>query len=213
MIEGAAMKAVSAKRAGSAASISPATEAVPASRYVVFFLLAGGGFALDLVSKNWIFGRLGMPGERPTWWLWQDVFGFQTNLNEGALFGMAQGCVVMFSVLSIAAVPGILYWLFVAGAARDRLFTVTMGLVTAGILGNLYDRLGLPGLKWNFANALHNVGDPVYAVRDWILVMIGKWPWPTFNVADSLLVSGAILLIWHAFWQEAGRPAAGDRQG
>lgn len=206
------MMAVSAKRRGSAASISPATETVPAGRYGVFFLLAGGGFALDLVSKNWIFDRLGMPGERPTKWLWEGLFGFQTNLNEGALFGMAQGWVVMFSVLSMVAVPGILYWLFVAGAARDRLFTVTMGLVTAGVLGNLYDRLGLPGLTWNFANALHNVGDPVYAVRDWILVMIGKWPWPTFNVADSLLVCGAILLVWHAFWQEAGGLAAGGSQ-
>jgi len=35
-------------------------------------------------------------------------------------------------------------------------------------------------------------------VRDWILVMIGHWPWPNFNLADSLLVVGAALLIWHA---------------
>ena len=29
--------------------------------------------------------------------------------------------------------------------------------------------------------------------------MIGKWPWPTFNLADSLLVCGAALLVWQAY--------------
>ena len=60
---------------------------------------------------------------------------------------------------------------------------------------------------------MHTPGDPVYAVRDWIHVMIGTWPWPTFNIADSLLVCGAILLVWHAFAHEAGKqPARNDRQ-
>jgi lipoprotein signal peptidase len=41
-------------------------------------------------------------------------------------------------------------------------------------------------------------GEPARAVRDWILVMIGKYEWPAFNIADSLLVCGAVLLVWHA---------------
>ncbi len=115
---------------------------------------------------------------------------------------MGQGRVVLFAGLSIVVVPCVLYWLFVVGAARDLLLTIALGLVTAGILGNLYDRLGLPGLAWRdpwIVGGLHQVGDPVYAVRDWLLVMIGKWPWPTFNIADSLLVCGAVLLASHAF--------------
>lgn len=191
------------------------TGPVPANRYAIFFLLAAIGCALDLATKTWIFNELGGPREKPTWWLWTDVFGFQTSLNEGALFGMGQGRVALFAGLSIVVVPCILYWLFVVGAARDRLLTVALGLVTAGILGNLYDRLGLPGLAWRnpwIVGGLHQVGDPVYAVRDWILVMIGTWPWPTFNIADSLLVSGAILLVWHALWYgpEETRPAKSD---
>ena len=149
------------------------------------------GCALDLATKTWIFNEFGGPRESPTWWLWTDVFGFQTSLNEGALFGMGQGRVVLFAGLSILVVPCVLYWLFVVGAARDLLLTVALGLVTAGILGNLYDRLGLPGLAWRdpwIVGGLHQAGEPVYAVRDWILVMIGTWPWPTFNIADSLLV-------------------------
>ena len=172
-------------------------KAVPPSRYAVFFSIAIVGCLGDLATKWWMFRRLGMPGQNPTWWVWDDVFGFQTSLNEGALFGMGQGWVVLFAGLSIVAAVGIFLWLFRAGAARDLLLTVALGLITAGILGNLYDRLGIPGLRWNFANELHQVGDPVYAVRDWILVMIIKWPWPTFNIADSMLVCGAVLMVWH----------------
>jgi signal peptidase II len=173
-------------------------KAVPASRYVTFFSLAIAGFIADLTTKGWIFGRLGMPGQNPTWWIWKDVLGFQTSLNEGALFGMAQGMVVGLSLMSFVAAIGIAVWLFYFHAAWDRLLTVTLGLITAGILGNLYDRLGVPGLVWNFGGPLHQIGDPVYAVRDWILVMIGPYHWPNFNIADSLLVCGAILLGFHA---------------
>ena len=95
---------------------------------------------------------------------------------------------------------GILVWLFLAGAARDWLLTIALALVTAGILGNLYDRLGLPGFVWPRGHPLHPPGTPVHAVRDFILVMIGHWPWPTFNLADSSLVCGAALLAWHAFF-------------
>jgi len=174
-------------------------KAVPASRYLVFFSIAIAGCLLDLTTKSWIFGRLGAsPG--PPWWLWDGVFGFQTNLNEGALFGMGQGMVVLFTGLSLLAAVGILSWLFLAGAARDWLLTVALGCVTAGIFGNLYDRLGFPGLTWPAGHLHHAPGDPVYAVRDWILVMIGDWPWPTFNIADSFLVCGAVMLVWHAIW-------------
>jgi signal peptidase II len=108
----------------------------------------------------------------------------------------------------VAAAAAVLYWLFFVGAARSWLLTVALGCVTAGIFGNLYDRLGLPGLVWNNANAFHRGGDPVYAVRDWIQVMIGAWPWPTFNLADSLLVCGAAMLIWHATMLRPAQPTS-----
>jgi signal peptidase II len=184
-------------------------KAIPTSRFVLFFSIAACGCAADLATKHWVFGRLGMPqpGKEP-WWLWNEVVGFQTSLNEGALFGMGQGMVPAFALLSVAAALAILWWLFIAGAARDWLLTSALACVMAGILGNLYDRLGLPGLDWNYANALHQQGERVHAVRDWILVMIGTWPWPTFNIADSMLVCGAALLVWHAFWtkpEESGQ--------
>ena len=73
-----------------------------------------------------------------------------------------------------------------------------LGCVTGGILGNLYDRLGL----WNTAGLLPPFR---HGVRDWILFVWAEsglaifQPWPNFNIADSLLVTGAIMLVVHAF--------------
>ncbi len=180
-------------------------KAVPSSRYGIFLAIAGGGCGLDLLTKHWILPRLGMPHQRPTEWLWEGVFGLTTSLNEGALFGIGQGQVVLFAGLSIVAAVGIAYWLFVVGAASDGLLAVSLALVTAGIFGNLYDRLGLPGLQWDPLQRLHPVGTPVYAVRDWLDFHLIRWP--IFNLADSFLVCGAGLLIWHAFRAET-RPSA-----
>ncbi len=188
-------------------------QAVPLNRYLVFFSIVIAGCVIDLATKSWMFQWLGMPGG-PAWWIWDGVFGFQTTLNEGALFGMGQGLVTLFAALSIAASVFVAFWLFYLGAARDWLLTVALGCATVGILGNLYDRLGLPGLRWNYGNELHEIGEPVHAVRDWILVMIGDWPFPTFNIADSLLVCAAAMITWHAFFakpEDGVQPASADR--
>jgi signal peptidase II len=184
--------------------------AVPTNRYLVFLLIAGGGLAADLATKRWMFDWLTPVGLKKHW-IWTNVFGFQTSLNEGALFGIGQGMFWLFALLSVCAGLAICWWLFVAGAARQWVLTVALAAIMAGILGNLYDRMGFPGLKWGAGNPMHRQGDSVYAVRDWILVMFGNWPWPNFNIADSLLVSGAFILVCHAFFQKqpkGGKPAA-----
>jgi signal peptidase II len=169
-------------------------KAVPVNRIIVFAAAVVAGCLLDLFTKHAVFAGLGHPVAKPRH-VWANLY-LETSLNEGALFGIGQGKTPLFAALSLAAVAAILYWLFVAGAARDWKITAALALITAGILGNLYDRLGLPGLTWPYASPWHQVGDRVYAVRDWILVYIGSFPWPTFNLADSMLVCGAFLLVW-----------------
>jgi signal peptidase II len=179
-------------------------KAVFGGRVALFLLVALGGCAADLATKSWIFARLGMPPDSETLWLIDGVLGFTTSLNEGALFGIGQGRGAVFIGLSLAAVVGIVAWLLHGGASRDRQLTVALALVTGGILGNLYDRLGLPGLIWQ--DAVHAPGSPVYAVRDWIHFQIaGIVDWPIFNLADGLLVCGAALLAWHSVVVDPGR--------
>ena len=111
---------------------------------------------------------------------------------------MGPGFGTGFAFLSVVAAVGIVVWLFWFQAARDWLLTIALGCVMGGIGGNLYDRLGLwqePGVP----GAFHN------EVRDWILFRYHSYTWPNFNIADSLLVCGACLLLWHGLRGEKGQ--------
>jgi signal peptidase II len=154
--------------------------------------------AADLVSKEWVFSARGMPGQSapvpvlPPWLV------LETNLNEGALFGMGQGMGAVFATVSVAAVLGILALVARPTTRSDRVLLVALGMIVGGILGNLYDRLGLPGLRWHAASGRE--GQPVLAVRDWIHFEIpGLFDWPIFNIADSWLVIGAAILLISSF--------------
>jgi signal peptidase II len=171
----------------------------------LFLFISVVGCAIDLATKSWIFGELGCAlveqgSLAPPIWLIHEVFGFETSLNEGALFGFGQGQVAVFASLSVLAAVGIVLWLVLARAWQDLHLTVSLGFVMAGILGNLYDRLGMHQLVWGPRLRDHEAGTRVYAVRDWLHFKIDAigFDWPIFNLADSFLVCGAILLVWHA---------------
>lgn len=170
---------------------------IPRSRYVLFFGAALVGVTADLLTKAWVFSWPGaLTGHVD--WLWEDHIGVQTTLNHGALFGFGQGKVLLFAVVSILAVIALPVWLFRYGAAKDWGICLTLGGVLGGILGNLYDRLGLHGLVWPGGTPL--AGKRFHAVRDWILFQYNAdWVWPNFNIADSLLVVGAMVLVWKSF--------------
>ena len=175
--------------------IAIGTDKVPFNRLIIFCSIAISGLAIDLATKAWIF-KVWVPDfrGRKIWWIVENYFGFETALNEGALFGIGQGQSTLFAVLSIAAAIGIVTWLFYFKAAHDWLLTISLGSVTGGIFGNLYDRMGYGYQKAD--------GTPVHAVRDWILFCYyDQYTWPNFNIADALLVCGAALLAYHAFRQ------------
>jgi signal peptidase II len=185
--------------------------AVPFSRYWCFSLLTLGGLAADLVSKWRVFHDLGGPHRTSDWsyktdFLWgRFEFSLATTFNHGALFGIGQGLSWLFALLSVAAAGSIIYWLFVRGHARSWWLTITLGLILAGALGNLYDRMNLHG--WTDVQ-----GAPVYAVRDFLNCTIPgfefdgirprltrEYHWPVFNFADVFLVTGAVMLTLYSF--------------
>jgi len=208
-VSNAPIKSSPAEKATNASGIRPASvgnalRGVPANRYVVYFGLAALGVSIDLWSKHAVFRWRGLPRLGNIFWLIEGRFGIETSVNPGALFGMGAGFWPLFATLSVVALAGIIVWLFVFRAAIDRWITVALGFVSGGILGNLYDRLGL----WDNTGLIPELK---HGVRDWILFV---WPeiklkifnpWPNFNIADSLLVTGAIMLVVHAIvWREDG---------
>src|ERR1700733_4818283 len=200
-----------------------ALNGVPVNRVAVFLLLAAVVLAIDLGSKSLVFRDLGYPGTdldpavRGTHAVfavprgrdgtsvaylkgWMS-FRLFTSFNRGALWGVGQGYTWLFAALSMAAVIGIPTWLFVFKAARSWWLTLALGLILGGTVGNLYDRIGLPG-------CIDENGLTVLAVRDFLLFTFGKFHWPVFNFADVSLVTGAGMLVVHSLQPTGPTPAA-----
>lgn len=193
------------------------TKRYPSSRLLLFAAIACAGVAVDLGSKKLVFEDLGypvgqaafQPGRHATFehpanvqgrstqyldgWL---KFELHTSFNEGALWGIGQGYSWLFAVASVAAMVGIVVWLFGFAAAKSRWLTVSLGLIMAGTIGNLWDRLGMHG-----CTGLQ--GEPMHAVRDFLLFTFGNYHYPIFNFADSFLVTGAIMLVVQSVFMPA----------
>ena len=177
-----------------AKSVNESTAGSVIPKWITFFVVAMLGTTLDLWTKSAIFAWLGLPGENSPWWLIEPYVGIETAVNPGALFGLGAGFGFVFAILSVAAAVGIFVWLAKFRAIESWWLTSALSFVLGGIGGNLYDRLGL----WNPPEAR-----PEWAsgVRDWILFQYNdQWVWPNFNIADSLLVCGAIMLFLHTLF-------------
>lgn len=162
------------------------------------------GVVSDLWTKSAVFEWLGLPGTSDVYWIVEGYWGIETAVNPGAVFGIGAGMGLVFAAISLVALTGILVWLFYFGAASSAWMTVALGMITGGILGNLYDRLGM----W-YLDGYPEVWRS--GVRDWILWQASdEWRWPNFNIADSLLVTGAIMLVLQSFFFPPPNFLAGD---
>ena len=176
--------------------ISQKNKAAPtlARRLILFLTISAAGLIADLWTKSYMFEELGLPHETigVDWWIIENFFGFQTAVNQGALFGMGQGGSSIFALFSVIAFTAILFW-FVRGEAWKSLFlTICLACITGGVIGNFYDRMG-----WWHGTDIHP--DYAYGVRDFILFTYQDLVWPNFNIADCLLVCGASLLVFYSF--------------
>lgn len=115
------------------------------------------------------------------------------RVNQGALFGLGGGYQQLangvFAAISILAAGAIVYWSTRRSTARDVSLCTSLGLILAGTLGNLFDRVVFGGVR----DFLHFY---------WI-------EWPVFNVADCCLVCGASLLLAQAFLTRPGHSTSG----
>ncbi len=123
-----------------------------------------------------------------------DWFRFTLVYNPGAAFGLHLGPYSrwIFLVLTLGALV-ILWRLYRTTRPGDTRRTVAVGLVVAGALGNLIDRIRSP-----------------LGVVDFLDLGVGDYRWPTFNVADMAVSTGAFLLAW-VLWGEEQEEAAAAR--
>ncbi|GGL04189.1 lipoprotein signal peptidase [Nocardia jinanensis] len=149
------------------------TGAQPRQRLRLLLLVAATLFALDLVTKVIVVARI-RPGEPVS--LVGDVVELVLVRNPGAAFSMATGMTWLLTLIATAVVIGVLR---IGRTLRSPLWAIGLGGVLGGALGNLMDRLfRAPGPLQGHVVDFVSVG----------------W-WPVFNVADSSIVCGAILLV------------------
>jgi signal peptidase II len=144
---------------------------------------------LDQLTKHLVVTNL---AGRPPVDLIGEVVQLRYTTNSGGAFSLLTGAPLFFGITAIVIVGGIIY---ASRRARPLSLLVVLGLVLGGALGNLTDRL------------LRGEGLLRGEVVDFVKV---GW-WPVFNVADSCVVVGGILLaIFLGRAESEQRPAPAD---
>jgi len=138
-------------------------------------LIASAVLVLDQVSKQWILRSVMNP---PQLVEIMPMFNLVLTWNRGVSFGLfATGTDLgpwILSILALVIVAVLLFWL---RKAEGILIPIAIGLIVGGAIGNVIDRV-------------------IYgAVVDFLDVYWGSYHWPAFNVADSSITVGAILLV------------------
>ena len=160
-----------------------ATEQLPASpgsqgrRLARLGMISLGLAAADQVLKYFMVGWLSsLPGGRLE--VIPRFFDLTLVYNRGAAFGafaQAENGPWILVGLTVVAV-GVALWLALTRATGAILWS--MGLITGGALGNLVDRLRLG------------------RVVDFVYLHYDGWYFPAFNLADSAITVGGVLLAW-----------------
>jgi len=142
-------------------------------RRLLLFVIAGAVLATDLLTKILAVANI-EPG-RPVW-LIGDIVSLRLVRNPGAAFSMATGMTWLLTLVAVGVVIGVVR---IGRTLRSPWWALGLGLVLGGALGNLVDRFfRAPGVMQGHVVDFVSVG----------------W-WPVFNVADSGIVCGAILLV------------------
>ncbi|SEG18077.1 signal peptidase II [Nitrosomonas ureae] len=135
--------------------------------------------ALDLASKYWVESTLEFGQVIPL----TSFFNLVLTYNPGAAFSFLseQSGWQRWFLSGIAGSAALLIVYLLNRYKHERLFCLSLSLILGGALGNLYDRITLGH------------------VVDFLDFYIGTYHWPAFNVADSAIFIGAVLMIYESF--------------
>jgi signal peptidase II len=142
-----------------------------------YFGLMAGLVALDQISKFFLARSIPPFGSVP---VIPGFFALTHVRNKGAIFGMfnrsgTKSVTLILLVASIVALAFVAYY-FLKTPASHRWTKVALSLILAGAVGNQIDR---------FVRG---------SVVDFLELHVKGFYWPTFNVADACISTGAVLL-------------------
>jgi len=149
------------------------------SHHKVFLVIATGVLVLDQVSKAAVSAALKMFEIRP---IVHGLLNLTRVHNTGAAFGLLAGQPSILRTLFFLGVSllamGVVLWMIFRLPPDQKVELVALSLIFGGALGNVIDRARL--------------GE----VIDFIDIYYRTYHWPAFNVADSAITIGVILLVY-----------------
>ncbi|EJO5346615.1 signal peptidase II [Clostridium botulinum] len=139
------------------------------------------GVILDRISKIWALNKLASGNDIV---IVRNLFSFSYLENRGAAFGIFQNKLIFLSLITAIVIFAVAYFI-VKYKPNSKLLKVSLALIISGAIGNLIDRI-----YYKF-------------VVDFILLHYRDvYYFPTFNVADILVVIGTVLLAIYILKEE-----------
>ncbi|HLQ70471.1 MAG TPA: signal peptidase II [Bacillota bacterium] len=138
-----------------------------------FYVLSLFIIGIDQLSK-WIVVKHMAYGEHIT--VIENFFYITSHRNSGAAWGILEGKMGFFYVITVIVVIGLIYYMQKYGK-HSKFLAISLSFILGGAIGNFIDRL--------FRKE----------VVDFLDFNIFTYNYPIFNVADSFLVVGVILLL------------------
>jgi len=135
------------------------------------FIAASIVFVLDRITKMAAVGNMSY-GESIK--ILPGIFHITLVLNNGTAFGLLKGQNALLAVFSALAAIVIAFYAVTRKSAKT-VVSLALGLILGGALGNLLDRVKL----------------------GYIVDFLDFRVWPVFNVADSCITIGIVLLLWN----------------
>lgn len=167
-------------------SIAPEQGAIGVRRRtvrIVFAVVALLGLGLDAGAKS--LAVLYLDPADPTV-LAGGLLRLQLIRNSGAAFSLGENFTIVFAVLSVAVLGFIL--IKIVPRIGHLGWAVAIGLLTAGVCGNLADRM---------------FREPSF-LRGRVVDFLELPKWPIFNVADMCITSAAVLIVVLAIIKNVG---------
>lgn len=172
-------------------------------RNVVFATVTLLGLALDQATKLWIVANVQEGGQEIK--VIPGLFSIVHRQNPGAAFGMFREWEYRhWLFIAFTAVAGVVIVdLFRRLPKTDRFMSATLGLILSGAVGNAIDRVH----KQTVTDFLKVYTD-IPSLQAWLVSNFGTNEWPSFNVADSALVVGVLMYLFHQLFLEERSGAA-----
>ncbi|MEO8054576.1 MAG: signal peptidase II [Acidobacteriota bacterium] len=159
------------------------------TRRLPYLALALGVVVLDQATKALVVANIPLYRTIP---VIRGFFDLTHLQNTGAAFGFMASAgsarPLLVTLLALAVFAGVLAWSLTA-RPEHRLLQGALGLIMGGAVGNLIDRVRFR------------------AVTDFLRFYVDRWEWPSFNVADSAISVGVVLLAWDIWRRPEPEPA------